>query len=213
MATTVGIGETYDKPRDNYVTKFNRTVSSRASLFTSGRSDACCEKVTRRGFIFPLFCLVFFSIWYGICSYVIYYGNSQLEQGNQYAAESTTEQCVLQSYSSSQCSYQCNCKTKNGKRSCDTCYGLKYSYTATVEAKCGSLVLTSSDFSLESCPQDLKEMNIEYTCYVLGCDDAEFSFDSPDLVTAGGTVIIVIGSLFMACPCCFICCFFCLKCG
>lgn len=92
----------------------------------------------------------------------------------------------------------------------DTCYSLEYTYSATAHNKCGSMTLTSNYIDAR-CAKQPKKLHETYDCFVLDCNDKEFSFSEFSTSTSLGTVVVVICciplivSVLLLCYC-WICC-------
>merc|ERR1719290_637561 len=100
-----------------------------------------------------------------------------IQKGTEYQNNSTKEQCELTSFDTSSCSYDCYCSGTGTKKRCSTCYSTRYTYYATVESKCGTDVTLKADgYYSSSCEYaNLLSMGSSHTCYVLDCDEKEFS--------------------------------------
>ena len=136
--------------------------------------------------------------WYGGTIYGAYYGVTRIIDGTEYASEATKEQCLLIDYKSEECSFDCDCDEDN---SCSTCYGTSYEYTATVQSKCADTELYSHDIDDSDCPASLKAMNSEYTCYVLDCEEEEFSFTHASSHLVVGVLCVDAAVWYFFCPC------------
>ena len=139
---------------------------------------------------FCCYCAVFL----GITSVIMYSGVNLLETGKEYQKESTEESCLFIDFEATECSYDCNCSDDE----CDTCYGTQYQYYATVESKCGNdtLYQTPDDYT---CPMDKYDIGTQKTCYVLGCDEEEFSLIPSTHRITWGIVLTVLASLLFCC--------------
>lgn len=142
--------------------------------------------------------LVSSSILWCIAIVVLILGSVMLDDSLEFKRNSEKSTCTIQSYTSSSCSYDCNCyKDKDGHEHCDTCYGYKYEYYAT-SPLCGDTTLHQNSYDDNgSCPQTMKSIGYSNTCWVI-CDESEFSFSSPTSLIAGSIVLLVVGG----CCCC-----------
>ena len=105
--------------------------------------------------------------------------------------------CNILSIAEFECGYYCNCD-KSGYN-CETCYGFRYEFTSQ-SSKCGQQVLSSKKDT--QCPQDLGyTVGLQYECWVLECEDNEFSLTDPVKFksTSGGVILLLIGICFMGC--------------
>ena len=150
-----------------------------------------------------LFFVVFFICWYGITGVMVYFGVNMVIEGSEYSQNATNEQCLLIEFEAQECSYSCNCDSDG--ENCSTCYGTEYEYIATVESKCDDQPLYSHDLDT-NCPGALKNMGQEYNCYVLDCEEAEFSFASPGSRIGWGIALLAFSSIFVYAPCCMLFC-------
>ena len=148
----------------------------------------------------PWFALVYCGVFLGITSVVMWQGVKMMETGEEYEENETKETCLLVDYDEEECTYDCNCDGRGNN--CDNCYGTRYSYSATVESKCGNETLFQRE---NPCPGNFIKLNTEKTCYVPECGEEEFSFYSSSILTTGGEVVIVFASLLFCCGLCGIC--------
>ena len=131
-------------------------------------------------------------------------------------ADAVETQCTIMSYTRSTCQYKCKCDLFGGCRQCsggkgcnDRCDGDYFDYVVTASDICGQTQLMNNDlFKDDDCPHILRQVGLDYKCYVNGCD-AEFSWASGTRAQGNGILWIVLGSLAMCCPCCCIICIFC----
>ena len=128
-----------------------------------------------------------------------------VETGKEYRESGTKETCLLVDFEKLECSYDCNCDSSGDGNDCDTCYGNRYLYSATVESKCGNETLFQTADDLYTCPEDFIKMDTEKTCYVLDCEESEFTFYSYSSRITWGVVFIVFASLLFCCGLCGIC--------
>eukprot|EP01084_Bolivina_argentea_P225906 381672_1 len=160
-----------------------------------------------------LFVIIFCAIWYGILTWVIYYGESLRTEGNLYQDYATQETCILTNAIEEHCTYKCRydifqqknvkCSSSNKKSSCHTCNGNLYSYEATTVDKCSDQIIKESDTKSDECPETVKTLNTETTCWVLNC--SEFVLIHPDNLKGEGILWVVFGSILMIIPCCCVC--------
>merc|ERR1719295_1951428 len=109
--------------------------------------------------------------------------------------------CILDT-----CSYSCNCRTVNGKKYCDSCSGYEIQYYSVAESKCGlNTTLYEEDSDTTDCVElyTVNDVGKSKTCYVMPCEDQEFSYTSPTWRYVLGIILIVI---FSCCFCCVSCC-------
>ena len=149
------------------------------------------------------FFVVFFLCWYGITGVMVYFGSVMISEGAEYQRNSTEEQCLLVEYVAEECTYDCNCDSDGDH--CSTCNGIQYDYVAVVD-KCDDEPIYSHELD-KVCPGALKNIGSEYTCYVLDCDEAEFSFTKPGARMGWGIALVVFASIFVFAPCCCGFCF------
>ena len=149
------------------------------------------------------FALAYCTFFLGFTSVVMWYGVRTLETGQDYEENGTKETCLLVDYDEEECTYGCNCDSTG--EHCDNCYGTRYSYSATVESKCGNETLFQRENEDLTCPGNFIKMNTEKTCYVLECEEEEFSFYSSSQHTTWGIVFVVLASLLFCCGLCGIC--------
>eukprot|EP01084_Bolivina_argentea_P131438 232005_1 len=161
-------------------------------------------------YIVILICVI--SLLAGWCI-AIWSGHRLVEEGNEYKTESTEEQCFITNIEEyAQCECACHCDTYNRTdgsvttcvrdsdpsdttgTTADTCYSKLYTYTATVQSKCGSTPLTSHYIDGTCCDKP-KILNKEYDCFVLDCIDKEFTFTKDDLFDSYGKFYVVLFSI------------------
>ena len=149
--------------------------------------------------------IIFFSIvltiWYGGTIFFMVYGANLMSQSTLYGRESTKETCLLTDYTAEQCTYSCNCDNDSN---CNLCYGFEYDYQAIAPDKCDNTTLYTAEIDRvqSNCANSfLKDFNDEYTCYVLDCDKAEFSFDHPDDQKSDAIACIVVSCICVFIPC------------
>ena len=130
----------------------------------------------------------------GIMSLVMWNGFRLLEIAEEYEENGTKETCLLVDYDKMECTYDCNCDSDD----CSTCYGHQYRYTATVESKCGNETLFQREDEID-CPGDFIVMNTEKTCYVLECEEEEFSFASSSDYSKTAIIYFVVAGI-AGCP-------------
>lgn len=141
-----------------------------------------------------LFAGLFILVWYGGMSVIAYYSIDAIIEATEYNNEATTQQCLIISRIESDCQYDCGTDDSG-------CYATQYDYKAIVEDKCGNnQTLDFNPREARICPGEYRDVN-EYTnCYVLDCNDNEFSFVHSSKVMGYGIAGIVIAALFMLCP-------------
>jgi len=132
---------------------------------------------------------------YGGLSLGIYKSISMISDAKQYQKYGTEEQCLITARDSSSCRYKSNGRYK---------YRTKYAYEAMVYSKCGNETLFSYEYDNDDCPGTYKEIGSETKCYVLDCDEKEFSFYSSTSKYVWGILILIACSFA---SCCFFYCF------
>ena len=152
-----------------------------------------------------IFFVAFFLCWYGIASVMVYFGIDIIIEGTEYSKNSSKEECLLIDYYESECSYDCHCDSDG--ESCSTCYGIEYDYIAISETKCGNQTLDSHEYD-SKCPGALKTIGREYECYVLPCEESEFTFNDPEGTIGWGIALCVFAGIFLFVPCCIARCMF-----
>ena len=141
-------------------------------------------------------------ICFALSIFIITFASIDVDQATEWKKEMTKESCYIIDRTQEECTYDCNCSTDDeGHESCSTCYGLEYEYDALVFDKCGNQ--TISTLVESNCNSAGPAYNIEreYTCYVLDCDDPGFIFEHPDEHLAGSIVMVVVGCICVFCPC------------
>jgi len=129
-------------------------------------------------------------------------GASEMSTAAEYEDTSTKETCTMVDFEQISCSYQCYCTGTGTKKRCSTCSGYKYLYHATAESKCGNQTLFMNEGDLGSCPETLKQMGSQSTCYVLDCEEEEFSFTSSSTRTAKAVAMFAVAALCMTIALC-----------
>eukprot|EP01083_Nonionella_stella_P186911 685549_1 len=95
-------------------------------------------------------------------------------------SSSTLEQCKIMNYTSTDCTYDCDCKYRvdpNGEHQkfCKQCDGKQYAYTAIAESKCGSNVLLTQTKREYVCPETPFETHHIINCYIPQCNYQTFT--------------------------------------
>merc|ERR1719295_1606131 len=142
----------------------------------------------------------------GITVAVIYYGATQIGIAKDYAENATKETCEVLGYDIlDTCTYQCNCRTVSGDKKCDSCSGYEIQYYSVAESKCGNTTLYEHDSDTTDCVElyNANDVGKSDTCYVMPCEDQEYSFTSPEWRYILGIILIVVVS---CCFCCVSCC-------
>lgn len=152
---------------------------------------------------FSIFLIIFFLIWCGASCIMVYYGIDMIREGAEYAQynqDTSKGKCLLIDYHEYECSYDCDCDSEGDF--CSTCHGIEYDYIAIAESKCGNQTLSSHEYD-KQCPGVLKSIGTEYECYVLPCEESEFSFETPEAVSpiGWGIVLMVTGGICLSGPC------------
>eukprot|EP01084_Bolivina_argentea_P224255 379252_1 len=195
--------QAYVKPQSiaTQMRKLNKNASVKSQNENENKKYApvCeCDTNTCLGnFFFICFC----TLCAVISIIILVTGVTWYEKGNKYENESTKQLCYLIGYE-----YQdCNCG--NGDSDEGACFGYLYKYTATATDKCGDIILMN-DYSIidGNCKgNDVpKDLNKEYECYVLDCNDAKFTFAHHSDYIERGVIYIVLGCVFLLCPICVI---------
>ena len=145
------------------------------------------NKLFRNRCCFGLFAI----LWYGFLIAVAFYAIKNIAEGTEYAQNGTEETCSLIDYAVSNCTYSC------GNKGGSTCLGTQYEYEAVVPSKCGNVSIFSSEAD-KYCPGTLMDPGADHVCYVLDCDEQEFTFISPGYYLFWGVVFLVV-ILFCGC--------------
>ena len=209
--------------------EINESETSKSNLWTRAvsKSNQYIESKSEDRCFFCIWsslCILFIGGWIAGFGYMIYFGTNVYKEASEYKQYSTEEQCILTGiHAVTDCTWQCDkynspptpCECSNNCV-CDTCDGELYQYTATVPKKCGNnSILTETsikDSALSAdCPETKKVINDTYTCYVLNCEDEQFSFQSPEEIDSMGIVWICVGSIMIGLP--LLCCCLCYICN
>ena len=134
----------------------------------------------------------------------------------EFAENSTEEQCTIESYAYTECSYQCDCSTTTDH--CDLCSGFESTYYARAEDKCPDQIL-DNDHDYGNCnghqpgTPDSYIIGQTYTCYVLPCEDGEFSFEDHASKQETWIDLLITGSIMfvIGCPICIYGTYLCRK--
>lgn len=135
---------------------------------------------------------------------MIYYGATQIGIAKDYVENATKETCEVLGYDILDTCTQCNCRTTaNGKKKCDSCSGYEIQYYSVAESKCGNTTLYEEDSDTTDCVElyNANDVGRIDTCYVMPCEDQEYSFSSPTWRYVLGITLIVVFS----CGFCWIC--------
>lgn len=173
----------------------NQTPSSMHSLdegADSTTSDSKCCKKDRIGI--QIGCSILLLVWYSAIGLFIWRGIDLLLIRSEYQQEGTEEQCLLVNYEVFECDYECDCTTDSdiGGGECSTCYGTRYEYDAIIAEKCGNETLFRNTDSW--CPEELRDIAVEYTCRALDCDEGEFMFMDAEIDYHLWSGIVIIGA-------------------
>lgn len=159
-------------------------------------------------------CVILWSlylIYCGACGILLYWGAARVHETNSYLKNRSEEKCFVVSSQEIPCSYGCDCDDSG----CSICDGIRYDYNATIGNKCGNDVILSSiyaDSAVEICPEDQKLVNQTYTCWLLDCDNREFTFDTGDTAQDYGwraiaaSLVLIIGGLLTGLCVQYFCC-------
>ena len=150
--------------------------------------------------------------WFVACYLIVFvvigFGIYHIVDGADYVNNATEEMCLLLDFESANCEFrgdpdddECCCAALGDDSFCDCYDGTMYRYTATAEGKCGDTELFSDYSITETCPGTLREMNQEYVCYVLDCEEQEFALSHPASTIGHGVLLIFIGLAIGCCPC------------
>eukprot|EP01084_Bolivina_argentea_P088424 159644_1 len=129
--------------------------------------------------------IVLFLAFIGGMIYMIVEGVNVSNSGDEYAENSTKENCYLFDYETS----TCYCGNKGGCPS-----QAVYSYHAYAFDKCGNATLYSE---YDECSEDPFDLDEEKSCYVLDCFQQKFTVKQPEDVSSDGSTYIAIGVIFL----------------
>ena len=123
------------------------------------------------------------------CIVLLAAGTGEIRESNHFT-EATKEECTISHYRQIPCRY--NCGGKN-----DFCDGNELHYYA-ISSKCGdNAELLNNDFDCASWNYDNNDyyINETFTCYILPCNDAQFTFTNYEENKTVWIILTVIGGL------------------
>eukprot|EP01084_Bolivina_argentea_P135671 239028_1 len=162
------------------------------------KKNCCCRMI----------CMIILIV---ICSFLIDYGIELKRDGKEYTAVATQETCSIIGFDRQGCIFDCDCDTYkekyseivykceyNRKKREDDCYSDEYIYKTTAGAKCGNTELIMNEYdALGTCKDSPYDVGKELDCYVLNCEDEEFTMTHPDTLTGVGETKITIGAIVL----------------